>query len=265
MKMKMKMTMLAGALALSVAGQAGAAILGNSTTPGGADLILNVWDTTSATSYTLDLGISLASYVAGTATVPTSWTADANFTSFLAGATASTTVWNVAGMASGTAFSAYNFLTTASSTPGSMSNGVVKSFNSSTDPFMTAVATAAGTANSVVVANATNPTAYAGGVGNWSNNFGGKATFSNVAGYGQSLNFYSIKPSSASGIAASTISQFANTTFTLASNGTLSYAGVGAVAAVPEPGEWLLMLSGLALIGFIATRRRNNEGSMTFA
>jgi hypothetical protein len=45
----------------------------------------------------------------------------------------------------------------------------------------------------------------------------------------------------------------------------LSYAvAAPVVAAVPEPGEWALMLSGLALIGFIATRRKEDNG-VTFA
>jgi hypothetical protein len=36
-------------------------------------------------------------------------------------------------------------------------------------------------------------------------------------------------------------------------------------SSVPEPGEWLMMLSGLGLIGFIATRRKNQGTNMTFA
>jgi hypothetical protein len=36
-------------------------------------------------------------------------------------------------------------------------------------------------------------------------------------------------------------------------------------SSVPEPGEWLMMFSGLGLIGFIATRRKNQGTNMTFA
>jgi hypothetical protein len=49
-------------------------------------------------------------------------------------------------------------------------------------------------------------------------------------------------------------------TVTLASNGVLTYTVAGvAVPPVPEPGEWLLMLSGFGLLGFIATRRKNTS------
>jgi|SRR5271169_4632719 len=34
------------------------------------------------------------------------------------------------------------------------------------------------------------------------------------------------------------------------------------VSAVPEPGEWLLMLCGLGLVGFIATRSKNDSSNM---
>lgn len=34
---------------------------------------------------------------------------------------------------------------------------------------------------------------------------------------------------------------------------------------IPEPGEWLLMLCGLCLVGFIATRRNNNSSNMLMA
>ncbi|MCL4472128.1 MAG: FxDxF family PEP-CTERM protein [Sulfuricella sp.] len=39
-----------------------------------------------------------------------------------------------------------------------------------------------------------------------------------------------------------------------------SYAGILNISPVPEPGEWVLMLSGLGLIGFIAARRKRNAG-----
>lgn len=37
------------------------------------------------------------------------------------------------------------------------------------------------------------------------------------------------------------------------------------VQAVPEPSEWLLMLSGFGLVGFIVTRRKNDSSSMLMA
>ena len=42
-------------------------------------------------------------------------------------------------------------------------------------------------------------------------------------------------------------------------------AYVMSVAAVPEPGEWLLMLCGLGLIGFIANRRKYDSSNMLMA
>ena len=37
------------------------------------------------------------------------------------------------------------------------------------------------------------------------------------------------------------------------------------VAAVPEPGEWLLMLCGLGLIVFISTRRKKDSSDLMMA
>ena len=41
--------------------------------------------------------------------------------------------------------------------------------------------------------------------------------------------------------------------------------GTFTVAAVPEPGEWMLMLCGLCLVGYIATRRKNDSSDMLMA
>lgn len=278
--MKLKLSFLAAALALSVTGQASAAINGISTT-GNGNLILSIWDTTSLTSYTKDLGISMdtflggpvvnggASFVAGSGGnggVGASWTADATLSTFLAGANAATTSWNVVAMdGTGAGANGYRFITTSTgATPSAIANTPLKTYNSTPDIYMNAINVLAG-ANTSVATNSAAGSAYAGAT-TFGNNFGGKANFSNAAGLGVSQNFYFLTPSSASGIAQATVGQFANaagaSTWTLASNGTLNYT----VAAVPEPGEWALMLSGFGLIGFIATRRRNmNTGMMNIA
>jgi hypothetical protein len=93
-------------------------------------------------------------------------------------------------------------------------------------------------------------------------------SFDTTAIIGSALNFWYVTPSSG-GVAKASVAQFNGgataATWTLDAAGNLTFAnGAPAVAPVPEPHEWLLMLSGLALIGFIATRRKD-EGSMTFA
>lgn len=59
-----------------------------------------------------------------------------------------------------------------------------------------------------------------------------------------------------SGLAAGTYA-LAVTGFTSGSLGG-AYAGVLAAAPVPEPETYALMLAGLGIVGFIASRRRNN-------
>jgi hypothetical protein len=279
--MKLKLSFLAGALALAVTGQASAAINGNSAT-GNGDLILSIWDTTTQTSYTRDLGVSLDVFLAGPVVnggasfvvgdggnggVSSAFAADATLTSFLAGVNAATTSWNIVAMDStGAGANGTRILSTTNVAPSALSNAGVKAFVASPNVYMAAANVLSG-ANSSVTATVADGSAYAGGTV-FNNNFGGSSasSFTNDAGLGVSQNFYFMTPSSASGIAAATVGQFSNaagaSTWTLASNGALNYT----VAAVPEPGEWALMLSGFGLIGFIATRRRNmNTGMMNIA
>jgi hypothetical protein len=288
--MKMKMTMLAGALALAVAGQANAAIVDMATATG-SDLVLNVWDSTTGASYTKDLGINISTFLNGVtgatpATLAASsaglsnhtYAADANLASFFAtsGLNLATTSWNVtAGMNAGGGFMTPYFLTTSTSTlatiktanNGQVNNmgGLVQAYYQGVSGAMNGVGVVNGTASpdSLYTNAGTGSTLYAGtGVGsNWA---GAENKFTAAAGVGSAMNFFFVTPSGTGANTKTAAAQFGNTagvsTWTLASNGDLTFVA----PPVPEPGEWLLMLSGLCLIGFIATRRKN-EGSMTFA
>ncbi len=293
MNATMKLSVLAGALALAVAGQANAAST-DTIVNGGTfanNLVLSVWDTTANTSYTGNLGVTMQSFLngitfGGTAKVPAISGAstqgnfsfsDATLTSFLA-KTTDAYVWSVAAVSvPGIFYGTSGILSTTNSGRAAVAN--------TTAPNFTAAATVMnGTyladVNTMLTAapagtiSITTPAGYAGAayMGNSvANGFAGAVPFTNTAALGTSQSFFFVTPTqnSRSQYAGSTNLQFLNSTgaaatWTLGTNGALSYAVAAAVAPVPEPGEWLLMLSGLALIGFIATRRKNENG-MTFA
>jgi hypothetical protein len=276
--MKMKMALMAGALALSMVGQASAAIVSGAT--GSSSLVLSIWDTTSLTSYTTTLGdLSFSSFAAGVTGTSTTLTAsgaavgnqtfaaDALLTSYLSGVNMATTVWNVQAVDNAGAmnFGLLGIVTTTNANIKSAANSLAsvqsgtqtKNAIGNVDGYYTAVgATTPATFTSASAA------AYAGT--GLTTNAKTALTFNSTATIGSTLNFWYLTPSAVSGLAKASVAQFQGVgqaaTWSLASNGDLTYT----VGAVPEPGEWLLMLSGLCLIGFIATRRKN-EGSMTFA
>lgn len=282
--MKMKMTMLAAALALTVAGQANAAIVtGTTSTTGSSNLILSIW--TATASFTQDLGINMSTFLAGvtgTNTALTASTASVGSTLFTTDAASflaanAGAVWNVTAVDSlgTTGFSEIgagkSLLTTTNANIKSAANslataqlntGILTSITNA-NTYYTSANNAAGAATSVT---AISSDAYYAGGAMLGANLSSKATFDTTAAIGSTMNFWYVTPSSTVASAKASVAQFGNTagvsTWTLASNGNLTY--VAPVAAVPEPGEWLLMLSGLALIGFVATRRKD-EGSMTFA
>lgn len=103
-----------------------------------------------------------------------------------------------------------------------------------------------------------------GGAGliGWADTIGGRTAYSNAAGLGGSNGFFLLSEKATTGTTTkATVQQYmANETtameWTLAANGNLTY---GAVAAIPEPSEYALMLAGLGMLGFMARRRLNNR------
>jgi hypothetical protein len=282
MKLKMKMGMLAGALALAVAGQANASMVTGTT--GSSDAILQIWDSANNTSYTKDLGINLSSFlsgVSGTSTALTAnsgnattpvgnqlFTADSLLTSFLSTANQAALVWNVTAVDNTGAlnFGLKQLITTTAVNIKSAANSL--STVTQNTQLQTAIGNLDLTYSAANGASGASTSVTAGSSDTWIakiNQLNTSLAFNTSGTLGSTLNFWYLTPSSTSTIAKSSVAEFGNSqqvaTWNLASNGDLTYS----VAAVPEPGEWLLMLSGFGLIGFIATRRNKNLGGMTFA
>jgi len=281
--MKLKMKLMAAAVALVAASGAHAAI--NNSATGNGELFFTIYDrgadlssTADDRAYVRDLGSLLnfgsmndwASPIGtGTNVIPTLdaskttpngypgvWYADAGMQSFLAASTdLSRLLWNVAAADS---LGHDRFLTTASSiaNPGQLTG--FRSLGTTTDVYLAAINPLLGSSDSVVLSGAD------ANISKWGNNVGGKTTttpmsFTNAAGLGESMNFFllSERASSLNPTMAVTQQQFmasnSPVTWTLQSNGDL------VVTAIPEPSEYALMLAGLGMLGFMARRRLNNR------
>ncbi|MCK9990415.1 MAG: hypothetical protein RugAbin2_01429 [Rugosibacter sp.] len=284
--MKLKFKLMAAAVALAASAGANAAIVDSSA--GNGELFFTIYDAGADLSskaddraYVLDLGSllnggTMNDWVSATTTAPLpalnankqgfgtifSISADANMQSFLAASTdTSRLLWNIAaGDANGTD----RVLTTATSI--SLAETPVytqfrSNFASKIDGYVGPYVNDAGIpeSGSILLNGA------GAGLAAWSNNFGGGSVFSNAAGLGDSLGFFVLSERVASGSTAikADVRQFmadANTAmqWTLGNDGNLSYGAV-AVAAIPEPSEYALMLAGLGMLGFMARRRLNNR------
>lgn len=247
----MKLKMIAAVLAVGLSAQAHALDAGAG---GNGELFLNVWDASG--SYTRDLNITINAFndaVAAGGFVNLSWSADATFSSFLAGvADVSALKWNV--LASDSQGAVRNLVTfNAPSTSTLVQNTVNRgTIVTSIKGLATAYnnATGQGAVDSAVFTST--DAAYAGKSAFGSTlNSGLKQ--SNSGSMSDVLEFMSIN-SPATGTGNATYSQY----FDNGQAVTMFFDGTTfQIAAVPEPEAYAMFLAGLGMIGAIARRRRN--------
>jgi hypothetical protein len=277
--MQTKLTVLAGAAALALmAGSASATI--DLTDTGDSEVVFSIWDPIANAGYTRDLGFnqstlttagtaSQSGVISNTGSLSMQFAADDLLTQFLTtyAADASSLLWNVAGGDStGITAGSKRTITTAQTSVTKATiqllqgtqmfnmlgneNNYFSQVNSGTTG--TQQTQANGSNIEVTGDGLGNDMAYAGGP-YWGTGFGNTANFSNAAGLGQSLNFWSLA-NGATASAKITATQFLGAggnlaQWTLANDGTLTFA------AVPEADTWALLGLGLIGVGALARRR----------
>ena len=283
-----KLNALAAAVGIAVTAFGGNAVAGIATAgSGNSELYLTVWDQAGNKSYTRDLGVFLDSY--GTQNAPGAFTtnvdaspaftqsfaADANWTAFVGASSAADVAnwkWSVVGADfSGTSAANQLRLVYTSQTddqaraaePGNLvTNGSIATVMGKQDNFISNL----NQADTVPAANnsyiVTDPSRF-GYAGYLDTSFSSTASALNpFATVGTGMNFiYTTRSGSASSIEATfrTYGTAAGgpSQWLLGADGNLNFAA--SVAPVPEPGEWAMLLAGLAVVGSIARRRMSSH------
>ncbi|MCB5186039.1 PEP-CTERM sorting domain-containing protein [Methylobacillus gramineus] len=260
MNIKMKALVAAAVAVMSVSGAANAALTSGIAGDGG--LVLTLLDRSSGASATFDLGFSYSTFAAGgvDSASSASWSLTGGdyasaWNEFFSLANANNVVWNVAStdnLGLNTTVGTKGFITTYrdGATLPTVRTNQISTLATAFDKYVDA---AAKTGNHGSVENgasvATSGSAYASTalLGDKINNVGPLATarLDNSQGVVQYV--------TGLGALGFETPVVYDATFNLSANGVLTYA----VAAVPEPETYALLLAGLGLVGVAARRRKS--------
>ncbi len=260
--MKFSLKTIAAAVVMAAAAAGAQADIQAGGGAGNGELFFNIWDANG--SYTRGLNVQINSFESGlaaTGNLDLSWTADSLLTSWLSTADVTTLKWNI--VANDTVGA--NRLLTTYSLPevAARANNSIFTASATVTNFINAVnapmAGAALSGDSVAVNSAS--TAWAGKAA-FKDTVGGNLNFSNAGtlaanSYANGLGFMRID-AAVNNPVASIYNEYKDGTTAvnvwLDASKTLH---IGAVAAVPEPESYAMLLAGLGMIGFIARRRKN--------
>lgn len=258
MNFSLKSIAVAVTLAVAAAGANAAIDNGNG---GNGELFFNVWDANG--SYTRDLNLSIDAFesaLAAGGNLGLTFAGDANLSAFLGTADVASLQWNVvAADIDGdnrllTTYSAPYPTPTIRNSNGRASTAQITVFADEVNQLVTA------DGGSALVTSNTNP-AWAGKDA-FSNNLNGGLNFSNAGtlnnnSFASGLGFMRMDFLGTGTSRAVPYNVYAegaeSVNVWLDANKTLH---IGAVAAVPEPSEYAMLLAGLGMIGFMARRNK---------
>ena len=258
--MKFSLKTIAAAVVMAAAA-AGAQADITTGAAGNGELFFNIWDANG--SYTRGLNIQINSFESGlaaTGDINLSWAADSLLTSWLSTADVATLKWNI--VANDT--QGNNRLLTTYTAPemaDTKTNDVMRTAGLNVSSFLSSVNAAMPNTAGASVTAVTGAAAYAGGA-TFGDYVAGKLNFSNAgslanSSFASGLGFMRIDALVGGG-AKSVYNEYLDGTTAvnvwLDASQTLH---IGAVAAVPEPESYAMLLAGLGMIGLMARRRQN--------
>ena len=251
MRIKNKLAILAGAVALACSG---GAIAQTSAGPNGT-IFINIVDTTSGTSFLFDTGLLVSSFTGSTSysvNLATNSASSAAYAAFVATEGGSDTIdYSVVGNYAPTSGVPLDLtLSTASSTPTTSAGTKGVAAAGQIQAFVATNINPAGGATFFAASSATQwNSGYEAGL---ESDLG---SASDNALVGSSIGFYAVTATSNSSRGGATVSTFASS-WDLSSAGVLTY---GSGSPVPLPTPLLLMLSGLGLLGLVGRRKQSSD------